>query len=141
MNIITELHKYLSASATVTALTSTRLYQTHLPQSYNWASGLTALSMNRISESHPYHLTGSGGVAVARVQIDIWGLTEDQVHTCGEAVRLVLQSHRGVIGGVTCLGVDLDDINSLPEAPIDNSSQWRQHLAYDYLIAYRVPVT
>lgn len=135
MALLTELHKFLSSKSSVTALTGTRIYQTHLPQTFDWSG--PAVSMNKISEQHYHHFTASSGVATARVQIDCWALSEDTVEAVAEAVRLVLQSYSGLIGSITCLGITLDDVNSLPESPTDGSNQWRQHIACDYLITYR----
>lgn len=93
--------------------------------------------MTKISEQHYHTLTLSSGVATARVQIDVWGTDEDQVETAAEAIRLVLQSYAGPVGSITVLGITLDNVVSLPEQPTDGSSQWRQHLACDYMITYR----
>ena len=135
MALITELHKFLSNKSSVTDLTSTRMYQTHLPQSFDWSG--PAVSMTKISEEHPHTLTNSAGVATARVQIDSWGTNEDQVENVAEAIRLVLDSYSGPVGSVTVLAALLDNVVSLPERPTDGSNQWRQHIACDYLITYR----
>jgi hypothetical protein len=135
MALLTQLHSFLSSKSSITTLTGTRIYQTHLPQSFDWSG--TAVSMNKISERQFHHLTASSGVATARVQIDVWGTDEDQVDAAAEAIRLVLQSYSGAIGTVTCLGITLENVVSLPEEPTDASSQWRQHIASDYMISYR----
>lgn len=137
MSLLTQLQIFLLSKSSITTLTGSRIYQTHLPQSFEFSTGQVAVSMNKISEVHYHHLTASSGVATARVQIDAWGTDEDQVDAVADAVRLVLQSYSGAVGTVTVLGITLDNVMLLPEEPSDGSNQWRQHIASDYMITYR----
>lgn len=135
MSLLKELSGFLAADSTVNSLT-TKIYQTHLPQTYDWGA-TPAVSMNVISEEHHHNLSTSSGVASARVQIDCWSTDEDTVDQLAEAVRVTLQSYSGSIGTITCLGITLDNVVWLPEEPTDGSNVWRQHVAQDFLIHYR----
>lgn len=135
MNLLKQLCIFLATKTSVTNLTSTRIYQTHLPQDYDWSG--PAISMQKISEVHHHNLVTSSGVASARVQIDCWGLDEDSVNTLAEQVRLILQSYSGSINDATVLGISLAQQLWAPESPDEGSAIWKHRVISDYIITYR----
>lgn len=136
-HITTSIARYLATQPTITALTN-RIYATHLPQSFNWTG--SAISMVQIGGNHFENLSDSGGVCQVRLQIDCWGVTEDQVEILTEAVRMCLQQRSGQLGSNAVMNCRLEGIICLPEAPTDKSSTWRLRYSSDYIVTYKSAV-
>lgn len=138
MSIETALHTYLSAKSEITSIVGTRLWRGHLPQSFNWAS--PALTFWKVSEVHDHNIDGGGGCARARIQVDCWHKSSSTavVDDLAEQVRLALQGFDGLMGDVPVTSVVLDNVVSLPEPPTGASDDWRQHIALDFLVIYRI---
>lgn len=110
----------LQASADVTALVSTRIYQLTLPQKPT----LPAIRVQLISEPRTYQLRGEDGAIRARVQVDAYAAEGNgtdpyaAAHAVAEAVRGALSGKRFTVGSpaITVMGAMVDNRRVLYEA-------------------------
>lgn len=85
-------------------------------------------------------LSGSSGVAVARVQIDAWAYSVSAPKLILEAIFNGINGVPGVWGDGTCviLSCVQSDEMDLDEPPKTGSDQWLYHSFCEYMIKYRV---
>ena len=101
---------HLGHAAGVTALVSTRVYGSRIPQ----GATLPCITVSRISTPRTitHDTSGSAGTAHARMQIDAWGELEATVKGITDAVRAALNGYRGTMGSgntVTVQAAWVDD--------------------------------
>ncbi len=107
------IYTYLKTVTGITSLVGTgnnaRIYPLKLPQNPT----LPAIVFTKISEQHVECMTGSAGLAMARIQFDCWAENKDQAEDLSEALRQALQGYKGSMGSVTVQGVhfmnEMDD--------------------------------
>jgi len=131
--MLSDLYAYLTSKAAITAIVGARLYPHHLPQS---VTVFPVLTFQQISNSHSHHLDSATGVAVARVQVDSWGISLASVESLGEAVRASLQGFTGNMEGSVIHFIQLESEQDLHELGLGGSDDWIFRRSQDYLIKY-----
>lgn len=104
------LYHFLTNTAGITALVSTRIYPNKLPQTVT----LPAITYQRISTPriHTHDTSGKTGTAHPRFQFDAWGTSYASCKAVADAIRAALNGYRGTMGGadpVTVQGALIDD--------------------------------
>jgi hypothetical protein len=83
-------------------------------------------------------LSAIAGVAMNRVQVDCYGLTNSAAYALAEAVRVNLQMYRGTMGSTAVLNVTSNGgYERLFDPPSTGANQKRYIYSRDYLITYR----
>lgn len=99
------VYAILSANAGVTALISTRIYPTVIPQDV----ALPAVAYQRIS-TRPLHTQGNPAtIARIRVQTTALATTYAQAKSVAAAVKAALNGYRGTSGNITVRAATLAD--------------------------------
>lgn len=88
------LRAHLVATAGITALVSTRVYPTRLPQSPT----MPAIVYNEIYTSRLESMSGYSNNKTARVQIVAWASTSLAAETLRDLVAATLHGYRGALG-------------------------------------------
>lgn len=86
----------LSASATITAVVSSRIYYMNLPDNATFP----AVSFQRVGTARDYTMTDTVQMAEATIQVDSWSQNIYQAVTLGDEVRKVLDGFRGTVGDI-----------------------------------------
>ena len=122
MSVESELRTRLESSTAVSALVSTRVYPTVLPQDVT----LPAVSYFKVSGVRTHAMGTDPGLAHPQVQVSCWGATYTSAHAVKEAVRSALS--RWASTGVV-LDTFLDNEVHLFESDDDT-----HHIALDFTI-------
>lgn len=115
----------LQNTAGITALVSTRTYNTRIPE----GATLPCITIQRISTPrvHTHDSSGLTGTAHPRFQVDAWATTQASAKAINDAIIAVLNGFRGTFGTgastVTVQGalVDSEDIEYVPDVNIYRS--------------------
>ena len=85
----------LKATAGITTLVSTRVYNLRIPQN----STLPCITIARVSTPrvHAHDSSGSAGTAYPRMQIDAWATTQKAAKQIADAVRTYLNGLKATI--------------------------------------------
>jgi hypothetical protein len=138
-NVETMVVKILQADTTVTAqVAAGNIWKGHLPQEFDWSA--PAITVQRISEQTNTSLDGLGTTAQARVQIDVWSLSQNTAEDAADAVRDVFASiywSTTQPAGCTIVAVWLDNRQTLNER-YDDGDQWAVHVVIDFLVDYKI---
>lgn len=113
MGLKAALHQYLASKASVIALVpAERIVRGKRPA----GTALPCIAYWRVSETDEDYQGGASGLAMTRLQLDVWGTTDPQV----EAIRTVL---RDVLHGLahTTMGSGGDQI-TVESAIVENST-------------------
>lgn len=104
----------LKADAGVQALVNTRVFFAEAPQN----PPIPFVLMTRVGTDHVHSLTGSSGLANARIQVDCYAKTQKEARAVATAVRAVLDGFRGDENDVNVQGVILlDTMDGYEESP------------------------
>ncbi len=123
MSLKAALHQYLAGKSSVTTLVpAARILRGNRPA----GTSLPCVCYRRVSELDEDHQGGASGLAMARIQLDIWGTSDSQV----EAIRVAL---RNVLHGLanTSIGTG-GDATAIDSGVIENSTdeiEWPQDAA------------
>lgn len=104
------LRARLAAAAPVMALASQRIYWVDRPQT----SALPAITLQTVSENRPQHMKGFDGLAVSRVQMDVWGRNYAEVQQLKEAALAAVVSE-STSNGIRFARAFIDSIRDLGE--------------------------
>jgi hypothetical protein len=137
-DICDELRTYLKTQATITAIvgssTSARIYQHDAKQ----GAALPFIILHVFKGTSSETLAAIAGVAMNRIQVDCYGVTNSAAYALAEAVRVKLQMYRGTMGSTAVLNVTSDGgYDRLFDPPSTGSNQKRYIYSRDYLITYR----
>lgn len=72
---------------------------------------------HRITSTHDHHLVGTGRLAMARYQLDLWAPTGDQVERMADAIREGLFKFRGTVEGLEIKDIVFESVVDQYEAP------------------------
>ncbi len=124
------LRARLLAAAPVTALVAQRVYWVERPQ----ASALPAVTLQTISDTRPQHMTNFDGLDVARVQVDVWGLSYSQVKAIAESVI------NAVVAQATSNGIRFDRafIDSIRDLGERTETQFIHRTSIDMIFHHTV---
>ncbi len=119
----------LSHASTVTALTSTRIYNLELPQETTMpAIVFSRINTNRDLISHG----GALGLAESIIQVSLYADTVPEVRALSEAVRKTLHVYKGTNNGVEILLSRL-----INEVDLFDSELEVYHVAMDFQVKFR----
>lgn len=123
MSLKAALHQYLASKSSVTTLVpAARILRGKRPA----GTTLPCVCYTRVSELDEDHQTDADGLAMARIQLDIWGTSDSQV----EAIRLAL---RNVLHGLNNASIGSGgDATNIDSAIIENSTdeiEWPEDAA------------
>ena len=143
MSVESALYSYLSGIAGVTSLlgsgSSFRLYPDLAPASVARPyATLFVVSTNRVRL-----VTGPGGIAAARVQIDVWAITSLSRSSVSDALRVALDGYRGSMGSelLDVRGVIVDGPFNSMERPEDATEVpiYRARMDVEIIYAETIP--
>ena len=125
----------LLATAGVTTIASTRIWQLKLPQS----PVFPAVRLQLVSEPLGYHLRGPDGAIRARVQVDAvtqevsGGATYTQADSLADAIDAALSGQVFTISGIRVTGCLRDN-----RRPLYNPQELREiAIAQDYIVWWK----
>lgn len=137
-DICDELRTYMKTQATITAIVGSgvdaKIYQHDAKQGI--APPYIILHVFEGTSSE--YLGGIAGVAMNRIQVDCYGITNSAAYALAEAVRVKVQMYRGTMGSTAVLNVTSDGgYDRLFDPPSTGANQKRYIYSRDYLITYR----
>ena len=94
--MLAAFRKYVADNAAVAAIVGVRIYPTQIPQ----GEDLPAMTYQRVTTVHDYHLQGVTGRAVALVQWNCYAYTPAVAGQLAETLRLAVDGLRGWENGV-----------------------------------------
>jgi hypothetical protein len=121
---------YLSHTAGITALVSTRVYGNRIPQ----GATLPCIVITRISTPRilTHDTVGSAGTASPRFQIDAWGDLDGTVKPITDAVRAALNGFKGAMGSGNTVNVQVAYVDEERPQYDGETNLWRSQS--DYII-------
>lgn len=122
------IHARLAATAGVTAITGSRIYNQVLPQN----ATLEAITVQRISTVRESAMGTDPGQAWARIQVCSWATLHGEARVLAEAVRAALQRWRGTVAGV-----EVEDSFLINELDRYEDEREIHRVLQDYRIWYR----
>lgn len=131
------LFRFLSKSRTIRSLVGNKIFM-------DWAPPGTArpyITRIKISNQHPKHLTGSVGIGMKSIQIDVWADTDGDREKIGEALRNRLDTFVGRMERVFINYCFLTDENDSAEVRQDggNTPIYRRRQDYDFAVTESIP--
>ena len=127
------VYAILDGNAGVTALVAGRVHLNFIPQN----DPLPAIVINRVGIDHLHDMSGSSGLATARIAVDYFSSGRRASRTLAEAGRQALQGKYGSHGGVTVQGVFLDGDSADSEIVERGGGMQMVHVVtHEYDIAY-----
>ena len=127
------LRTILLADATISGLVATRIY----PNVAADDAGSNPYLVYYRGELSPLtNYKGQSGTCSVRFQIQAWSPTYSTVLTLGKAIRDALDAYSagGVVGGVTILGVCIEDETGSYEPPVKKNDQGVHASAVDVVV-------
>ena len=105
------LHTFLSASTGVAAATTSSMTRAHAIEQNAITEPLILPKVwyQRASETEERDLSGAGGIIESRWDIEIYSEDIDEALAIGDAIKRVLNGHRGTFGTGTSLGAEVSD--------------------------------
>ena len=98
------IYQRLAGHAPLAALVGTRIYPSRAPDG-GQLPYITHLDMAALDQAP--NLGGKGGLAQARVQVDVWAATALEAKRVGDAVQAALEDFTGTVAGVHIADVTL----------------------------------
>ena len=95
MNLYTALGYRLSNYSNLTALTSTRIYATQLPQSVSYP----AVTFQVISGMREHIMVSDDNLVASRVQVSAWDTSITDALSVADQIRAALKDYSGSMGG------------------------------------------
>lgn len=108
-----DLRALLTGDTALTALVSTRIYWSAIPQN----ATDPAVVMYLISGGHLYHMQGVSGLTGNRVQIDVRAVSQTSAWAVSRAIKDRLSGFRGGQGDTEFAGIFLDSERQGSETP------------------------
>jgi hypothetical protein len=128
--MIADLIAYLLASATITALTGTRI----TPAAASQGAALPYVTVEAITRGPLYADDGAVGLTQDRVQIDCWATTFSGARALADAVIARLSAVRDVVqGATTFVYMLIDNTQDLREAG-SNAFEYTYRMSLDVII-------
>lgn len=125
--IETVIYSRLTGYAGLSALVSTRVYPSILPQSVTYP----AVSFFRVSSERPHAMGVDAGVVIAMYQFDVWASTYTAARQVAKQLILALQRWR------TSTGVTVQDAFIEGETEFYEKDILLHHIAVDVTVFYR----
>ena len=142
MSLKTALHQYLAAQSTITTLVpAARIFRGRR----NAGSALPAITYFRVSGLDEDHQTAASGLAMCRIQFDVWASTDSGAEAIFDALRGELHTmHAATIGtGANATVIDLITLENTTDAadwPQDGSDVHTYNISADAVIWYQTTV-
>ena len=135
----------LATLGDLTAIVGTSIFKSFVPQTHDLQRNGPALTYMLPTKVQGHSLVGSNGTAVARVQMDMWGLGDSQqgaVKFGIEAIRSEMDGPPTVWGDGSCviMSVVQQTDGDLDEEPEAGSDQVLYHSMTEYAVKYRVSI-
>jgi len=142
MSLKAALHQYLAAQSTMTALVpAARIFRGRR----NTGSALPAITYFRVSGVDEDHQAAASGLAMCRIQFDIWASTDSGAEAIYAALRGELHTMQatsiGSGGNATTIDlITLENATDAAEWPQDGSDSHTYHISTDAVIWHRTTV-
>ncbi len=133
------MYALIQTKAAITALVSTRVFPTVLPQTNpDLSKPLTMPSMtyNIISDVQSRHLSGVEPHADTLIQFDYYGDTRTSVVGLADAVRNALNNHDGAAGDETVTSMYVQQQIDGFDPPVDGSPESRYRISQDWRVHF-----
>ena len=124
------LWSHIVADANVSAIIGQRCFPNAVPQGEQMPAAVYQL----ISSEHDETMDGASGLATARYQISAWAATRREAKMLADALRLRLQSYRGMLGSVEVQDISLAARRDVFEPSPDKLHQSRFGVQLDFEI-------
>lgn len=132
------VHTHLQATAAVTAISGARGYPELAPQDATFPLYV----YTTIATGEKYHLGGLSGVAISRVQVDVYAATHLTAASLAEQIRLALTATRPITAAsVTFDRVFREDSQSGVETSVNGSDQTLHRVRQDFSIFHNESVS
>jgi hypothetical protein len=138
MSLKAALHQYLASKTSVTSLVpAASIVRGKRPA----GTALPCVAYTRVSDTDEDHQGGAGGLAMARIQLDIWGTTDPQVDAIRSALRNVFHGlqHTTIGTGGDATAVQSGVIENSTDAiewPEDGADPARFSCSLDWICWY-----
>lgn len=90
----------------------------------------------RITSEHHDHLSGTSGLARARVQVTAWGNDYGEAKVLATAVRAALDDWSGTAGGQVVSSTRLESMTDIGGVPTDGPEKVPAGVAMDFSLFY-----
>lgn len=119
MSLISDFIARLAADTSVTALVSTRIYDTRAPQ----APAKPYIVCQEISATRAPDLSGSSGAVNTLMQVSCRGVSAISARSVGEQVRDLMDGYRGTMGSTDVRFCNLDGDQMVDDPPATGEAQ------------------
>lgn len=139
MSLKAALHQYLASKTAVTTLVpSARIVRGKRPA----GTALPCIAYWRVSETDEDHQGGASGLAMTRVQLDIWATTDAEMESIRTALRDVLHGlqHTTIGSGGNAVNVEtmiIENSTDEIEWPEDGADPGRFSCSIDLVVWYQ----
>lgn len=130
------IYSRLTGLTGVSSVVGSKVFPNRIPQ----GAALPCVMYSKTSSVHDRHLRGATGVAAATFQIDCYasGATGySTVKSLADAIRLGLDSYRGLAGDETVLDATLDSQTDFYDPPAHAQDHGTHRVSMDFTITYR----
>lgn len=110
MSLEFAIYSILTSDSDINTVVANRVYPSQQEQEVEYPSITYETFGNESFQS----FSGISGLAVRRVQINIWASDFDQLCSLAEQVRLALQTYRGTVATIEIQNVTYENMGDMP---------------------------